>query len=207
MVPSKTFLNLDNEKKKRIIDAAIDVFASDYYSSVKLSDIIRKAEIPRGSLYQYFSDKKDLYYYIFTIIAEEKMKFIGKQIYNPEEVPFVDLFMRLYEKGLGFAIENPKYVMITRNLLYDGSDIYHELFADNMELARTFYRGYIETDKKLGRIREDVDTDILVDFVIDSITQIAFDEVRKDGEINGDEMLRKAQGIINILAKGIQKGE
>lgn len=204
MVPTNTFMNLSEEKKKRIIDAAIEVFSKEYYSSIKLSDIIRKAKIPRGSFYQYFEDKKDLYVYVFSIIAQEKMKYIGDIIYNPETTPFTVLFRDLYIKGLNFAVENPKYVMITKNLLHDGSGIYNELFDDNMELAREFYRGYINTDKKLGRIREDVDTDLLVDFVISSITNIAFDEIRESTELNPEKMLKKAEGIISILQKGIE---
>ncbi len=203
-MPTSTFLNLPEEKKNRIIEASIDVFSNEYYSAIKLSDIIRKAKIPRGSFYQYFEDKKDLYHYVFSIIVQEKMKYIGDMIYNPETTPFTVLFRDLYIKGLNFALENPKYVMITKNLIHDGSGIYNELFEDNIELAREFYRGYINTDKKLGRIREDVDTDLLVDFVISSITNIAFDEIRESNALDPEKMLKKAEGIISILQKGIE---
>ena len=204
MVPSKTFLKLDEEKKNRITQAAIDVFASEPYSSVKLSAIIKKAKIPRGSLYSYFKDKKDLYLYIFTIIAEEKMKHIGNLIFNPDDMKFTELFMVLYEKGLEFAVSNPQYIRITYNLVFDGSGLYKELFEDNMKVARDFYRGFIEADKKKGFIRDDIDTEVLTDFIIDAVSNIAFEEIRKNKEIDYKTLYRKAKTIVSILEKGIE---
>ena len=204
MVPTKTFFNLNRDKQDRIMKAAVDTFANDYYSSVKLSDIIRSSKIPRGSFYQYFDDKKDIYVYMFDLIAQEKMKVLGGLVYNPEEVPFTELFYNLYLKGLEFAVENPKYVLITSNLLNDRSDLYEELFGDNLELAKNFYRSYIEDDKKVGRIREDIDTETLVDLVMDSVSSVAISEIRQGIELDVELMKSKIRNIIHILKKGIE---
>ncbi len=55
-----TFYNLPEAKKQRVIEAIVDEFAAENTNRVSINNIIRKAEISRGSFYQYFDDKMDL---------------------------------------------------------------------------------------------------------------------------------------------------
>ena len=59
-MPKETFLNLPEEKRNRILDAAIQEFAANPYDVASISNIVRKVGIAKGSFYQYFEDKKDL---------------------------------------------------------------------------------------------------------------------------------------------------
>lgn len=55
-----TFYNLPEVKRQRVIEAIVDEFAVDGTNRVSINNIIKKAEISRGSFYQYFDDKMDL---------------------------------------------------------------------------------------------------------------------------------------------------
>lgn len=70
-MPSKTFLGLPEEKRAKIIAAAREVFSEAPYSEVTITDIIKLAEIPRGSFYQYFKDKEDIYFYLLETFRED----------------------------------------------------------------------------------------------------------------------------------------
>ena len=63
-MPSETFFRWPEEKRRRIIDAAWDEFTSVSFDQVSINRIIRAADIPRGSFYQYFEDKSDLFRYL-----------------------------------------------------------------------------------------------------------------------------------------------
>jgi AcrR family transcriptional regulator len=203
-MPKDTFLNLDDKKKQRIIEASMNEFAEYPFSEVKLSKIIKGSKIPRGSFYQYFEDKMDLYKYIFDLLAEEKMKYMGDLLPNPEKMPFIELFEELYTRGIKFATSDARYVKITRYLLLSGGDLLQEVFGDKLDIGRQFYIGYIEADKKLGRIREDVDSEILADLVIQFTTNIAFDEIQKNDTFDVERMFKKSIKIIQMLKKGIE---
>ena len=56
----KTFYNLPEEKRQRIIDAIMKEFSSSTAEKVSINRIIKTANISRGSFYQYFDDKVDL---------------------------------------------------------------------------------------------------------------------------------------------------
>ena len=61
---TETFLRLPEEKRRRFLDAAWAEFAGARFTDVSVNQIVRRAGIPRGSFYQYFSDKEDLFAYL-----------------------------------------------------------------------------------------------------------------------------------------------
>lgn len=63
-MPSDTFLRLNDEKKKKLIDASFKEFSLNNFNDVSINRIIKEAGISRGSFYMYFEDKKDLYFYL-----------------------------------------------------------------------------------------------------------------------------------------------
>lgn len=46
-------------------------FASHAYEDVSINRIVQRARIPRGSFYQYFEDKADLFFYLLSKIPDE----------------------------------------------------------------------------------------------------------------------------------------
>lgn len=65
-MPTSTFFNLPPEKQAKLLRAAVGEFSQKPYGEVPLSKIIAGAGIPRGSFYQYFSDKTDLFVYVLS---------------------------------------------------------------------------------------------------------------------------------------------
>lgn len=60
-MPSETFFRLPEGKRQRLMDAAWEEFTSVRFSDASINQIVRNAGIPRGSFYQYFEDKDDLF--------------------------------------------------------------------------------------------------------------------------------------------------
>ena len=57
------------DKRERIIEAAVDVFAERGFHQARVSDIAKRAGVADGTIYLYFKNKEDLLLSIF----EEKM--------------------------------------------------------------------------------------------------------------------------------------
>lgn len=60
-MPKQTFFNLPHVN---IIRAAVEEFSKAPYQEISINHLIKCMEIPTGSFYQYFDDKRDLYFYI-----------------------------------------------------------------------------------------------------------------------------------------------
>lgn len=69
-MPTPTFFRLPEEKRKRLIDACWDELSQVRFTDVSINRIISAARIPRGSFYQYFSDKEDLIHYLLEDMRE-----------------------------------------------------------------------------------------------------------------------------------------
>lgn len=63
-MPTQTFFRLPEEKRARLTVAAWEEFTRVPFSEASINRIIRSACIPRGSFYQYFADKEDLFNYL-----------------------------------------------------------------------------------------------------------------------------------------------
>ncbi len=63
-MPTDTFFRLPEEKRQKLLCAARGEFARAAFPEVSINRIIQKAEIPRGSFYQYFQGKEDLFRYL-----------------------------------------------------------------------------------------------------------------------------------------------
>lgn len=69
-LPKPTFFNLSEQKIRTLIEAAEKEFARVPLFEASIANIIKMAGIPRGSFYQYFEGKEDLYFYLL----DEKIK-------------------------------------------------------------------------------------------------------------------------------------
>ena len=61
---TETFLHLPEEKRTRFLNAAWEEFTRVSFAEASTNQIVRRAGVPRGSFYQYFRDKEDLFVYL-----------------------------------------------------------------------------------------------------------------------------------------------
>lgn len=207
-MPTKTFYNLKKAKQDRIANAAIDEFQDKIYEQVKLSEIIKKANIPRGSFYQYFKDKEDLYLYLISMIRNAKIDFLSNSLINDKNIPFIDLIKILYQDGIRFAIKHPKYVKILDLLIKNKNHMYELLMKDNLAIAKNLYSEMIDKDKKAGRIKKSINTEIFAEMIVNLTANISLDNLDiNNPNLSYKIMLEKIEHILNILKKGVQNNE
>lgn len=113
-MPTKRFLQLPEEKRRRIVAAAVDELKRVPYSQLSINQIVRAAGIPRGSFYQYFADKKDLLEYLMRDYRQTLYTAVGQRLeQNGGDVFDMALF------ALDYTIEfaaRPGNVAMYRNI-------------------------------------------------------------------------------------------
>lgn len=207
-IPKQTFFNLDEEKQSRILECAIDEFALHSFDNVKLSSIVKNAQIPRGSFYQYFEDKTDLYLHLMDMAKDRKLEYLKDLLINAQNMPFMELFKELYTAGIKFAISNPRFVKMMGHLLSTKGKIYDDVMKNNLQLAIDMYSSFIDRDKEKGLIRKDIDTKVFAEFVIDLTVNVTVSELEEESkEFNYDNMLERITQIMKIVEFGVKTGE
>lgn len=75
-LPKKTFFHLPKEKQDRLLEAAAIEFSRVPIQDASIANIVKLANIARGSFYQYFEDKEDLYFYYFESLTKHNKDFL-----------------------------------------------------------------------------------------------------------------------------------
>lgn len=71
-MPKQTFFNLPESKKKTLIQAAKQEFSRAPIYQASISNIVKSAGIARGSFYQYFEDKEDIFFFLLDEHAKQR---------------------------------------------------------------------------------------------------------------------------------------
>jgi AcrR family transcriptional regulator len=160
-VPKETFFNLAEGKRSRISAVALDEFATHDYRSASLSRIVQNAGIAKGSMYQYFEDKKDLYYYLVGLAAEAKFNFISEAIADIGG----DFFTRYKSAvfyGAQFDFTQAKYGSILYHATFESNEAGISDIAERLKASSISYiRGLIDESRIRGELRNDIDAGFL----------------------------------------------
>lgn len=101
-------------KRERIADSAIKLFASSDFASVSMDEIARKAKVAKGTLYNYFRSKEDLY---VDVVKQkfEKLIFILDEAFGARNDPWRDLksFVVHYES---FMCRHPHFFKLWQRM-------------------------------------------------------------------------------------------
>lgn len=83
-MPTSTFFRLPEEKRLRLMDACWEECTRVRLTDVSINRIIAAAHIPRGSFYQYFTDKEDMIRYLLKGVREYFIQSLRDILYTHE---------------------------------------------------------------------------------------------------------------------------
>jgi len=204
-VPKDTFFNLPQDKRTLICDVAIDEFAEYPYEQARVNRIVANSGIAKGSFYQYFEDKRDLFFYLMELIAEEKVKYLSPISDNPDENDIFTVVRELFLSGIQFAVEHPRYAAIGNKLLANKeATIYRDLKIDRLASAFAIFEPLIENAIARGEIRADIDIQILK-YLITSMNVVIVEYCSEYyPQAIYESMIETADAFMDILKNGIE---
>lgn len=156
----KTFENLDEDKKQRIINSSIEEFANKGYKNATVDNIVSKAGISKGSIFQYFKNKKNLYLYI----CDYQINIITKEVFEKRKEDETDFF-ELYRNASHIKYEILKVSPYTFNF-------FKTMFTDDSEVAKNWISTIMKNKNQIvmdfmgeydkSKFRDDIDVKMAV---------------------------------------------
>ena len=168
-MPKQTFLNLPKLKRDAFLQVAIEEFAGRDYESASISHIVAKLGIAKGSVYQYFADKRDLYLFLIEFASRERKAFVQR---TPPLDPHQDFFAYtqwLLEMGVRFTFEHPLLNQIIFRAMFGAVPFRDELLLRMKESSLVLIRDVIAQGQATGEINPDLDLE-MVAYVMNLIT-------------------------------------
>ena len=192
-MPKDTFHNLSDDKKRKIFDAAVQEFSTRRFSEASINQIVKAAGIPRGSFYQYFSGKEDIFLYMFEEILKEKREVIRQSESVDLDADVFEICIQAIKASFEWGRLNPQYSQIGMLMEIDNSAFITRLRAASFEGLRKM----IERDQERGLIKPETDADL----VADMIYALSWKQYSLVG-FNGDMFFKKISDGLAIIKKG-----
>lgn len=207
-----TFLNLPEEKKTRILDTAIHEFAEKGYGSASINSMVNRLGISKGSIFQYFNNKKSLYFYVFDYAVGLVRRTL---VQVKEDTENEEVFERIHKSllaGIEFIQKHPYIYRIYLNLqLGDETPLRYEL----IHKIRLFSAEYLSSLLKQGVERGEISNKISINqavFLLDAVLD-RFLLAHTVPYLSWEDKLYKASrktieewatGLTDLLRRGLQ---
>jgi AcrR family transcriptional regulator len=186
-MPKKTFLNLPEEKRQTIVNAAIDEFAAYGFEATSINRIVANGGISKGSFYQYFEDKLDVFKYLVDVLAQEKIEFFKDKHLKTINQSVFEYFRWMIKTGMEFNSTNPRLVKAIGRVLLSEGMYYGQFFADTRKLTMDVLVDMIERAKQNGEMDKNVDTNMAAT-VMDTWSNIISTYILNEGMQKKDIM-------------------
>lgn len=203
-MPKATFFNLPEEKRFSLIQAAEKEFSRAPLFEASIANIVKTAEISRGSFYQYFEDKEDAYYYILHEQIIRRNKEFLTHLKNHQGNLFEAITTFYYDVLV--ELPDDKEYNFFRNALLNVTHQIETIFNQIIE-GHTQRDGMKEITKLVNRDILNIETDRELKHVIQIITAVAFRNfVEKfTKELTDDEAIEKFKMEMKLLKNGLAK--
>lgn len=161
-MPKSTFFNLSEDKRKAILELSIEEFARNDYRNASISNIVARAGIAKGSLYQYFDDKRDLYLYLIQLAWEEKKRFLAQSQPPDPGMNLFDFLRWMVLEGTRFELSSPLLAQVVYRAMFSDRPLGDEPFDRMRKAALDYYKGLVEMGIGQGVIDPQLDRGLAV---------------------------------------------
>jgi AcrR family transcriptional regulator len=171
-MPKETFFNLPIEKQEHITDIALAEFSAHTFEVASVSRIVENAGIAKGSIYQYFKNKKDLYLYLLEYATQKKLESIhvGEDHQGSSYKDFFDRLIEIITAGILYDFQNPKISRLIYNAIHEAENSKAGKIASQLiDQSANFFRPIIREAQENGEIQKELNTETVV-YTVNQLT-------------------------------------
>ncbi|HLF73803.1 MAG TPA: TetR/AcrR family transcriptional regulator [Anaerolineales bacterium] len=213
-MPKQTFFNLPEEKRDTIINAAVDEFARYGLENASTNRIVENSGISKGSFYQYFEDKQDVFMYLLSVLEQEKMQFF-KNMHPPNKnMDTFEYFRWMIKTGTEFNSAYPRMTQAVSRVLLGEGLYYGKNFAHYRARTTQALTAMIKQAIERGEVDSSVDVELAV-MVMDTWSNAISTYILNEGLKQKDIMKwvrsaktqEKIDKLLYVMEYGLRKTE
>ncbi len=158
--------NKKDFKRKKIVESALILFSKKSYHEVMMEDVAKLSSIAKGTVYNYFSSKEELYFSIMNMRMEKLILSLKEKIKS--EMSSIDSLHSFIIHLYMFMMKYQSFFLIYQKESLNAS---HELCSEIVSLEkdlRNILAGIIRAGETDNLFRE-IDEGFAVDLILGSI--------------------------------------
>lgn len=192
------------DRRKQILDCAKKLFSEHGYYQTQISDIQNEAGVARGTIYQYFENKEDLFQTLLDTLYSDWKRTLSIQPENMHEAfnTGFKVFKYKIKQTIDFFIANPEYCNILLRVGLGLGGNFDRTLSRFQKLILELVTDYLVKGIKMGRIRPDIDVDLTGNMIGGALLRVCFYYVVTKNMKDGDSDLL-AEEFVKVYAVGI----
>jgi AcrR family transcriptional regulator len=212
-MPKQTFFNLPDEKRNTIVNAAIDEFAEYGLENASTNRIVANSGISKGSFYQYFEDKQDIFMYLLTVLEQEKMEYFKSKHPPSMHMDTFQYFRWMIKTGMEFNSAYPRLVQAVSRVMFT-EGLYYKNFLNIRERSQQGLRAMLMQAIQNGEVDPSVDVDLAV-MIMETWSNAISNYILQEGVKKKDIMKwvrsaktqEKIDKMLYVMEYGLRKTE
>ncbi len=214
MVPRDIFNKLEESKKSKILDTAIDEFSLHGFRQASVNRMVERIGIAKGSLFQYFGSKEGLFQVIFNYAVELVRQSLRQVKRETSDANFFERIRQSTLAGIRFIRRHPRVYRIYLKMIFQEDFPLRAEFLQQVHLFSAEYlRPIVDAGIIRGELRADIDPEVAV-FMLDSLMDrflqaycVPFlDAGAGIYQAEDSEVERRVDGLIDLLRAGMGAG-
>src|SRR5512139_1304147 len=167
-MPKPTFLNLPEEKRQAFLKIALAEFADNDYNSASVSKIVERAGIAKGSLYQYFEDKQDLFLYLLEISNQEMLQAIRQSPPPDPNAGFFETLRWQMSITVRTAVQYPVQSRLARRAYTSPLPFRDKMLEQARKVRGEHFEAMVKKAQTNGELRPDLDP-VVASFMVQGL--------------------------------------
>jgi AcrR family transcriptional regulator len=161
-MPKQTFFNLPPEKRETIMNAAIEEFADYGLENASTNRIVKNSGIAKGSFYQYFEDKKDVFMHMLDLIEQQERAFFENERPADQNMDVFHFYRWMIKKGMEFGLAHPRAIQAAWRVLIGEGLYYGKNLAQYREKTTKALTEMLKQAMARGEVDPSVDVELAV---------------------------------------------
>ena len=190
------FFALPIEKQRRIINAAYRVFSENSYKKAPMSEIAEEGNISKSLLFHYFTNKKDLYMYLWDNSCE-----ITKQSVREYKTLDTDDFFEMLRRTLlskcSVMRDYPYMYAFSLRAYYETDTEIKDSIQGNFNIASKESEMLVIEKIDKSKLRKDIDIKIMYAEILYAVDGYMLQKYRMN-RIIPDEIEMETGALINF---------
>src|SRR4051812_28028524 len=184
------------DKRERILEAAVKIFAEKGFYNAKVSEIARVAGVADGTIYLYFKSKDDLLISLFEDRMEEVNRNLAAALAGEGDP--VERLRRALAAHFALVQEHPQLAEVLTVELRQSSKFLKEYqpskFGEFLKLIATA----IEDGQRAGTMRADIDAPLVARAIFGAVDELALAWVLRPRRARGNGRAASQRGAVEL---------
>lgn len=191
-------------RRKQILDCAKRLFSENGYYQTQISDIQQEAGVARGTIYQYFENKEDIFQTLLETLYNDWKSMLSVQPANMHEEfsTGFKVFKYKIKQTIDFFIANPEYCNILLRVGLGLGGNFDRTLSRFQKQILELVTDYLVKGIEMGRIRQDIDVDLTGNMIGGALLRVCFYYVVTKNMKDGDSDMLAGE-FVKVYATGI----